>query len=118
MVSLKKRSGDFQAVVGLAVDQVTVDFPQVNLAGAVEAIRASAPNNKFVRSCKVPLTAGGTVDILLGIQYASLFPKLVHMLPCGLGIYELELEAPGGGFNACIAGPHETLAALSFQSKS
>ena len=64
----------------------------------------------------MPDTAGGSVDILLGIQYASLFPKLVHMLPCGLGIYELELEAPGGGFNACIAGPHETLAALSLQA--
>jgi len=41
---------------------------------------------------------------------------LIHMLPCGLGIYELELEAPGGGFNACIAGPHETLAALSIKA--
>ena len=52
----------------------------------------------------------------MGIQYASLFPKLIHMLPCGLGIYEIELEAPGGGYNACIAGPHETLAALSVQA--
>ena len=116
MVSLKKRSGDFQAVVGLAVDQVTVDFPQVNLSGAINAIKASAPKNKFIQSCKVPQMAGGSVDILLGIQYASLFPKLIHMLPCGLGIYELELEAPGGGFNACIAGPHETLAALSLEA--
>ena len=116
MISLKKRSGDFQAVVGLAVEKVTVDFPQVNLSGAVDAIKAAAPKNKFVQSCKVPTVAGGSVDILLGIQYSSLFPKLIHMLPCGLGIYELELEAPGGGFNACIAGPHETLAALSLKA--
>ena len=102
-------------MVGLAVDQVTVDFPQVNMSGALEAIRSAVPNDKFIQSCKVPLVAGGSVDILLGIQYASLFPKLVHMLPCGLGIYELELEAPGGGFNACIAGPHKTLAALSLE---
>ena len=38
MIRLKKRSGDFQAVVGLAIDQLTVDFPQVNLTGAVSAI--------------------------------------------------------------------------------
>ena len=116
MVSLKKRSGDHQAVVGLALDQVTVDFPRVSLSGAVAAIKSSAPKNKFVQECAVPESAGGSVDILLGIQYASLFPKLIHMLPCGLGIYELELEAPNGQFNACIAGPHETLAALSLQA--
>ena len=61
----------------------------------------------------MPESAGGSVDILLGIQYASLFPKLVHMLPCGLGFYKLKLEAPGVGFNGCITGPHETLVALS-----
>ena len=40
MVSLKKRSGDHQAVVGLALDQVTVDFPRVSLSGAVAAIKS------------------------------------------------------------------------------
>ena len=116
MVSLKKRSGDYQAVVGLAVDQVTVDFPRVSLKGAVAAIKSDVVNNRRVQECVVPEIAGGSVDILLGIQYASLFPKLIHMLPCGLGIYELELEAPRGEFNACIAGPHETLAALSLKA--
>ena len=51
MISLKKRSGDYQAVVGLAVEQVTVDFPQVNLSGAVDAIKAAVPKNKFIQSC-------------------------------------------------------------------
>ena len=48
MISLRKRSRNFQAVVGLAVEKVTVDFPQVNLSGAVDAIKAAVPNNKFL----------------------------------------------------------------------
>ena len=76
-----------------------IDFSKVSLSGAVAAIKSAVPRNKFVLECSVPEKAGGSVEILLGIQYASLFPKLVHMLPCGLGIYELELEAPGVGFN-------------------
>ena len=85
MVSLMNHSGDYQAVVGLPVDQVTVDFPRVSLKGAVAAIKSEVVNNRRVQECVVPEIAGGSVDILLGIQYASLFPKLIHMLPCGLG---------------------------------
>ena len=78
-----------------------IDFPKVSLSGAVAPIKSAVPRNIFVQECFVPESAGGSVDILLGIQYASLFPKLVHMLPCGLGFYKLKLEAPGVGFNGC-----------------
>ena len=109
MVSLKKRNGDYQAVIGLALDRVTVDFPRIDVSGAVQEIKKNAAANKDVQSSLVPLVAGGAVDVLLGIHYSSLFPKLIHVSPCGLGIYSLELES----VNACIAGPSEKLSALS-----
>ena len=90
MVSLPKTNGDLQTVVGLTMDKVTMDFPKINVEEAVADIKADAGlKNEFVQKCIVPPVAGGSVDIMLGTHYNAIMPKLKHMLPCGLGIYEV-----------------------------
>ena len=44
----------------------------------------------------------------MGIQYAAHFPKLVHSLESGLGIYEVKLLAGDPHITAAIAGPHNS----------
>ena len=51
---------------------------------------------------------GGQIDILLGIQYLSLFPKLVHSLDNGLSIFEVQLTPSSPEVTAAIAGPHHS----------
>ena len=56
----------------------------------------------------VPAQVGGHIDVLLGIQYAAHFPKLVHSLESGLAIYEVRLPAGDPLITAAIAGPHHS----------
>ena len=48
------------------------------------------------------------VNVLLGIQYAAHFPRLVHQLESGLGIYEVKLQPGSENYTAAIAGPHHS----------
>ena len=48
------------------------------------------------------------MNVLLGIQYAAHFPRLVHQLESGLGIYEVKLQPSSQNFTAAIAGPHHS----------
>ena len=48
------------------------------------------------------------VNVLLGIQHSAHFPKLVHSLESGLGIYEVRLLAGDPHVTAAIAGPHHS----------
>ena len=67
----------------------------------------SQPNNMMLQNLTVPEIVEGEVHVLLGIQYISHFPKHIHSLDSGLGIYELRL-IPGGPATATIAGPHHS----------
>ena len=44
--------------------------------------------------------------MLLGTPNSTNFPKLVHSLESGLGIYEIRLLADDPHITAAIAGPH------------
>ena len=58
----------------------------------------------------VPNEVGGKpVDIMLGIQYNSYFPRVILTLPCGLAIHESILKAPGG-CQGILGGPHSSWA--------
>ena len=48
------------------------------------------------------------MDCLIGIQYNQLLPKLVHMLPSGLAIYETRLAPYSKGMNYVLGGPHSS----------
>jgi hypothetical protein len=51
---------------------------------------------------------GGKIDILLGIQYLSHFPKLVHSLDNGLSIFKVQLTPSSPEVTVAIAGPHHS----------
>ena len=55
---------------------------------------------------QVPSLTGGETDFLIGLQYNYYQPRLVHILPTGLAIYE-SLFVDLDGSRGCIGGPHE-----------
>ena len=101
--------GSKQTLIGLTADSITGAFPQVNITKAVSDIIKSAPPEKreYLRNLKVPETAGGKVDILLGILFASCHPEIIHQMESGLFIAKVKI-ANHGGYTACIGGPHRS----------
>ena len=113
VVLLPRTDNKKQLVQGLTVPQVTTDFPLIDLGAAVEALKSDDPTNHSLQSCKVPPQAGGSVDVLLGSKYLSVFPEAVHNLPNGLTIYRSRLASHQGQFDCCIGGPHSSFKVLA-----
>ena len=65
-----------------------------------------------MRRC-VPDYVGCQCHVLLGIQYAAHFPRLVHSLESGLGIYEVKLQPHSRRYTAALAGPHHSFNTLA-----
>ena len=100
-------SGKREVWIGIEVENITTEFPLVNLVEATDEIKASDPENTILQNLIVPEVVGGEVHVLLGIQYIAHHPKHIHSLESGLGIYELRLT-PDGPATATIAGPHHS----------
>ena len=102
---------------GIQIDNPTAPFPTWELLEAYgEISRAS----KGANLPTVPDKVGGTyVDIIVGIKYNTLFPKLIMQLPCGLALYESKFTGIGG-HRGILGGPHkawaEVYATTSFMS--
>ena len=111
--SMDREDGGKQLVQGLTVDRVTSDFPMIDISQAVTEVQSSDPTNTILQSCKLPPSVGGSVDILLGIMYSSVFPVPVHCLDSGLTIYKTKLTPYHKGFNAVIGGPHSNFKFLA-----
>ena len=73
--------------------RITSEFPRVDTSKAEQEIKASDPGDSVPQACRLPKSVGGHVDVLLGIQYNSLFPVPIRQLDCGLTIYEIKLLA-------------------------
>ena len=97
--------GSREVLLGIEVPRITPDFPMVDLQEATRELKNSTDNQK-ITGLTVPKQVGGHVDVLLGIQHSAHFPKLVHSLESGLGIYEIRLLADDPHITAAIAGPH------------
>ena len=80
----------------------------IDLTEATADVKASKPNDAALQALNSPKMVGGQVDILLGIQYLAHFPKLVHSLDSGLGIYEVRLSPFSPHVAAALAGPHHS----------
>ena len=104
-----RMDGSKQVVVGVSCPSITHRFPMVDIKKAVEEVIANAPPRKkdLLSSLSCPDKAGGDVDILLGILYASCHPQILHTLPSGLFIAKLKLSN-SKGFTAAIGGPHSS----------
>ena len=113
VVSVPRADGKVQHIQGLTVPRITSDFPHIDLVAATRDIKDDDLSNEHLQHCRVPPMAGGTVDMLLGIKYNSVFPKEVHTLPCGLTIYQSRLASHGGKFDSCIGGPHSSFTVLA-----
>jgi hypothetical protein len=97
-----------EILIGIKVAQITTDFPTIDLSEAIADIKASKPGDLTLQALKPPGKVGGQIDILLGIQYLSHFPKLVHTLDNGLSIFEVQLTPSSPEVTAAIAGPHHS----------
>jgi hypothetical protein len=93
---------------GIEVEQITAEFPVIDLTEATSDLKSSKPHDPELQALRVPAKVGGHVDILLGIQYASHFPTLVHSLESGLSIYKVKLTPSSSEYTAAIAGPHHS----------
>ena len=97
--------GNRELLVGIEVPRISTDFPMIDIRKATRDLKNSTDNQK-ITDLTVPLKVGGHVNVLLGTQNSTHFPKLVHSLESGLGIYEIRLLADDPHITSAIAGPH------------
>ena len=112
LVAMDTVEGKAQQLQGVTVPVITGDFPVLDISAAVSEVKSGNKKNSKLRNCKLPKQVGGVVDCLIGIQYNQLQPKVVHMLPSGLAIYETKLAPHMKGMNFVLGGPHTSFDAL------
>ena len=112
IVKLKRKDGNYQLVQGLTMENVCAQMPVVNTSQALHDLKQSDPDNDLLQSCCVPPEVGGTVDIILGIRYNNIAPKVIHTLESGLTIYSISLETHDPLVNAAIGGPHRSFSSI------
>ena len=113
LVHLDRVDGRKQEMRGLTLDQITGSSPKFNIEEATMAVKADKPSDTILQNCSLPKVVGGTVDILIGIQYNSIFPQPIHRLTNGLEIYQCVLASHDSSINATIGGPHSSFEALA-----
>ena len=85
-----------------AVQQITKNFPRVNLDPVIQEARMTMPSGtQYPRE-----TGGGEVKLLVGIRNTDLAPRMLLTLPSGVSVYESKLLDIYGS-NICFGGPHE-----------
>ena len=99
--------GSYQCVRGLTLKQVTGTMPELNLVPVFEQIKASSEcaDNDRIKNLSIPKRLGGKVQMLIGIKYQNIFPKVLHSFPSGLTVFESRLMPATSGALACIGGP-------------
>jgi hypothetical protein len=112
MVAMDRDERSAQTFQGLAVEVITGNFPKIDLSSAVAAVKMDNQRNKYLQNCKFPKIVGGSVDVLIGIQYNICQPKLVHMMPSGLAIYETNLMPNSKNMRFVLGGPHSSFNVL------
>ena len=113
LVHLDRVDGRKQELRGVTLDQITANSPKFNIEEATSAVKADRPGDIILQNCSLPKVVGGTVDILIGIQYNSIFPQPIHCLSNGLEIYKCVLASHDTSINASIGGPHSSFEALA-----
>ena len=78
MVLVPRVDGKMQAVRGYSMNQVTCNFPEFDLAKAVQEVKDDAPENEVLQNCKLPNKVGGEVDCLMGIKYSFIHPEPIQ----------------------------------------
>ena len=81
-VTMERTDGSRQIMVGVTADELTTEFPMLDVTEAHKEIIAKTPRFKKakVSQLSVPTLSGGQPDVLLGIKYQSVHPQIVHQL--------------------------------------
>ena len=101
--------GKHQLVRGLTVPKVTSDMPLLQLRPVLDNIKTAQPENKDLQKIQIPEFLGGQVDMILGIQFGSVYPEPIHHLPNGLTVFKSRFLPAKPGEIACIGGPVECI---------
>ena len=112
MVAMDRDEKRAQTLQGLAVEVITGDFPKIDISAAVAAVKMDNQRNKYLQNCKFPKIVGGSIDALIGIQYNTCQPRLIHMMPSGLAIYETTLMPHTKNMRYVLGGPHSSFDVL------
>ena len=103
-------SDQVATITGLRMPSITTPFPRWNVKGAMVDIMTELDNTYPDHPPLPPhpdQVGGECVDVMIGIRYARFFPRLLYMLPSGLGVYESQFAASNG--QTCIlGGPHKS----------
>ena len=107
-VSLPTFNGEDAVFKGACLDQVTEEFPQYPLQGAVEedirtAYRLSGGDVEDLP--RFPQFVGGHVDFMWGMRYNHRMPDEKFRTITGLSIYESKFKNPDGS-RGVIGGNH------------
>ena len=101
---------------GLCLDTITGPMPFYPVGEAsvhvVNSYIAQGGNRSDLPS--VPAVAGGDTDFLIGILYNYFQPRLIHIMPSGLGIYR-SMFVGVDGTRGCVGGPSELFEACEKQ---
>ena len=92
--------------------RVTGDMPQLNFVPTFDQIKHDCKSNKRLQNLTVPSIVGGSVQMILGIRYQSIYPEIIQTFPNGLTIFESKFRPCEPNALACIGGPVSSLEAL------
>ena len=88
---------------------MTGDFPDYHLGDLYKKVRDQCPDNEDIQNMTVPEKIGGSVSLILGIKYQSIFPEPVHYFDNGMVISKSKLMPAWPGATAVISGPIELI---------
>ena len=105
-VKLPLSTGNYAQLSGICLPKLTDNFPLYSLCDAEKSLfdTAGAIAKTFP---KLPKTAGGKVDMMIGISYFRYFPKLVFQSPTGLAIFKSVFRG-SDGTTGVLGGPHKS----------
>ena len=107
-ISLPLYNGNTAKIKGVALDNVTNEFPEYILNTRIEQDIRSAFQSKggdVMKLPRLPRSVGGKVDIMIGIKYNKYIPTEIFKLPSGLTIYESPFLSADGS-RGVVGGPH------------
>ena len=104
--------GSYQCVRGLTLEKVTGDMPELCLESVFNSLKIQCKGNQTIQNLKIPQVVGGSVDMILGIKYQSIYPEPLHSFPNGLTVFQSKLRPWDENALACIGGPVSCLESL------
>ncbi|XP_066913300.1 uncharacterized protein [Clytia hemisphaerica] len=107
LVNLPLHDGDMIPMRGICLDQITQTFPVYPLTPAISDLqRAFSATGDVSKLPSLPQSIGGDVDIMIGVRYLNVHPKLIFQMSTGLSLFESVFNGPDG--RGVLGGPHSS----------